>query len=919
MAVIAVSNFTNSKCPPSEYGSRVTPSSRHAHIFACSITPISADIPISAGRRPRLITSVASLFAAVAIIGCGDNTPPPKPPDPAVPHTIGDYVRVDSRFTELEAGLIEANLLGSLDEPGPLTLFAPTDAAVAALTRELGIDRLTDIDKLAELLRHHVVDGKFDIEQLKRLTALDTRAAADMHVRFGTSGIRLNDNTRVTAQSITADNGIIHIIDAVLTRPLQTTTTVYERAPNLDLEERSEANPSGVNRDTLTISDQGQIHDLRVSVDIAHGRVLDLSLFLVHEETNRFIRLAFPRSLAANIQTTFADSATFDAVADLSPSKEAFPENAYRPFEAFEFILGEPIGGRWSLVVVDRRRGELGTLRSWSMTATYGPSAPAPALGFARASEPTITFGRGFKETINTQVQRIAQVTSDLHVAANVGELTAHSARVNQETGFATLDFEVGQATVGNREVMLTAEAGDISRITFLSGRIVEPDRNGIDLLAHLPLSELGAPGGEGNDIWGWTDPMTSREYALVGTSINTTFVDITVPEAPVVLGHLPTHTDPSSWRDIKVYDNHAFIVSEADDHGMQVFDLTQLRGLTAPQTFAETGHNNDFGNAHNIVIDEASGFAYVVGATDNTFPLTCFGGLMMFDIQTPATPQFAGCFAGGVPVGKTPGPDFPNDVYIHDAQCIVYHGPDPDYQGHQLCISSDGQITNNNNYLAIADITDKANPIQIARATYDEFAGYAHQGWITDDHRYFILNDEFDEFLTGSNTVSYVWDLQDLDAPVMFSTITNPRDSVGHNTYIIGDRAYQANYTSGLRIIDIADIANASEMAYFDTHPEDDDDDESSALSLRSRARCQAQSKAAQSKAANAQAHLKEKLPELAGPIGLPHHPKSGESGCGAASFQGAWSNYPFFASGVIVISDINRGLFIVRPSASP
>jgi len=124
-----------------------------------------------------------------------------------------------------------------------------------------------------------------------------------------------------------------------------------------------------------------------------------------------------------------------------------------------------------------------------------------------------------------------------------------------------------------------------------------------VDLLSYLSHAEMG--GGSGNDIWGWTDPETGREYALVGESTGTAFVDISTPSQPLYLGALPTHTAPSAWRGIKVFANHAFVVSEAVDHGMQVFDLTQLRTVTAPPvTFSETAHYAGFGSTHTIALN---------------------------------------------------------------------------------------------------------------------------------------------------------------------------------------------------------------------------------------------------------------------------------------------------------------------------
>jgi hypothetical protein len=107
-----------------------------------------------------------------------------------------------------------------------------------------------------------------------------------------------------------------------------------------------------------------------------------------------------------------------------------------------------------------------------------------------------------------------------------------------------------------------------------------------VSILSYLPVKDLG--GGRGvrlNDVWGWTDPTTNREYALVGRIDGTSFVDVTDPVNPRYIGDLPkTDSSPAStWRDIKVYRDHAYIVADgAQAHGMQVFDLTRLRNVTS-------------------------------------------------------------------------------------------------------------------------------------------------------------------------------------------------------------------------------------------------------------------------------------------------------------------------------------------------
>jgi choice-of-anchor B domain-containing protein len=358
-----------------------------------------------------------------------------------------------------------------------------------------------------------------------------------------------------------------------------------------------------------------------------------------------------------------------------------------------------------------------------------------------------------------------------------------------------------------------------------------------VDLMAFLPLAQIG--GGNGNDIWGWTDPADGKEYAIMGLTNGTAFIDISDPVNPVYYGHLPPHpgVNNSSWRDIKVYGNHAFIGSEALGSGMQVMDLTQLRGgPSLIEPFVETFHYTGFSTSHNIVINEVSGYAYGVGTNSGL----CNRGIEFVDISNPTNPVSAGCFA--------------DDGYTHDAQCVTYTGPDSEHLGKEICFAY------NEDTLTIVDVTNKAAPVQLSRTTYT-VRGYTHQGWLTDDHAFVLMDDETDEknIAAVTNTRTLLWDVQDLDNPVYFADYIGPSTSIDHNQYVVGDHSYQANYRSGLRVLDISDIANGNltEVGFFDIYPSSD-----------------------------------------------------------SAQFNGAWSVYPFFASGNVVVSGIEQGLYILRPN---
>ncbi|MEO0858916.1 MAG: choice-of-anchor B family protein, partial [Bacteroidota bacterium] len=196
--------------------------------------------------------------------------------------------------------------------------------------------------------------------------------------------------------------------------------------------------------------------------------------------------------------------------------------------------------------------------------------------------------------------------------------------------------------------------------------------------------------------------------------------------------------------------------------------------------------------------------------------------------------------------------------------QCVRYDGPDTDYTGDAVCFSSNGAF-GNNDVLSISNVTNPREAVSISRTTYP-FPGYAHQGWLTEDKRYFLMNDEFDESNGdyGSNrTRTLIFDVSDLDDPVYVGAYLSVLSTIDHNMYIRGNYIYQSNYESGLRIYELTDLANAelTFTASFDTFP-------------------------------------------------------SGNR----VSYGGQWSNYPFFESGLVIANDQSNGLFVLRsPVISP
>ena len=333
----------------------------------------------------------------------------------------------------------------------------------------------------------------------------------------------------------------------------------------------------------------------------------------------------------------------------------------------------------------------------------------------------------------------------------------------------------------------------------------------GIDLVSYLTAEEIGLTEGIVNDIWGWTDPFTGTEWALVGHKQGTAFVSLRDPTDPIYAGILPptNGAHPAAWRDVKVYRNHAFIVSDAAGaHGMQVFDLTRLRHVAnPPATFAPTVVYDGIHSAHNIAVNEETGFAYAVGA--NGGANSCAGGLHMIDIRNPVSPVFAGCFADAATGQSGTG-------YTHDAMCVVYRGPDAEHRGSEICFGS------NETALSIADVSDRSAPVALAAAGYPNSA-YAHQGWLDEAHEYLYMNDEFDEaYERVSGTRTIVWDVRDLDDPIPVADFMGTTTATDHNLYIVGNLMFQSNYSAGLRVVSIAARESPAEIAFFDHDPDD-------------------------------------------------------------------------------------------------
>ncbi|KAH0605170.1 uncharacterized protein H6S33_005152 [Morchella sextelata] len=399
-----------------------------------------------------------------------------------------------------------------------------------------------------------------------------------------------------------------------------------------------------------------------------------------------------------------------------------------------------------------------------------------------------------------------------------------------------------------------------------------------LDVTGYLTHEDLGSTNATeriGSSIWGIT--LEGREFAIIGQADGTAFAEVVgkgwwnyVPyigkkEGTLdYIGRLPQHSVPIIWREIKTYKHYAIIGSEAVGHGIQIFDLRNLlevrtwwnRLSTATKTFDivkdVVGHFDKLpvGRSHNVVIAEASQHIIAVGAQPRDD--TCRSGLIFIDVSDPSNPTQTGCAA--------------SDGYVHDAQCLIYRGPDTRYNGVEICYGY------NEDSLTIYNITDKADAQIISRISY-EGASYTHQGWVLDpeNQEFLLMDDELDEqkkagAAADQRATTYIWNIANLEKPILTGTYKSDVVSIDHNQYVHKGFSYQSNYGAGMRILDVQGIpsdptgGNIKEVAFIDIFPDDD-----------------------------------------AAP---------------AATFMGTWGSYGFFESGHIIINTYDRGVFVVKRS---
>lgn len=293
------------------------------------------------------------------------------------------------------------------------------------------------------------------------------------------------------------------------------------------------------------------------------------------------------------------------------------------------------------------------------------------------------------------------------------------------------------------------------------------------------------------NSVWGWVDPQDNKEYAIIGSTDGTYFIDVTIPTAPVVRDYVAGRRDSCIWREFKTYQTYLYAVSDDQSpNSLQIINMTYL----PDSVHVEYDQNNLVSRSHTIFIDEMNSTMYL-----NSVYLPANGGhsnMAVFSLANPIAPTLL----------RRLEQDYPSSDNVHDS-----------YVRNDTCYASSSygglfiyKLSSGNQFSVIGSLT-----------SYLE-QGYNHSSALSADGNTLIFTDEVPANLSlKSLDVSNMSNLTVLDYfKSTASTIATP-----HNPFIppgSNTRCVVAYYQDGIQIFDISNPSNVTRTGFFDTAPGD-------------------------------------------------------------------------------------------------
>jgi len=339
---------------------------------------------------------------------------------------------------------------------------------------------------------------------------------------------------------------------------------------------------------------------------------------------------------------------------------------------------------------------------------------------------------------------------------------------------------------------------------SFLLGALLSPAPTHAQSQNCVLLAHVDSLPGSGSSCWGYVDPNTGKEYAIFGNQNGTAIYNLDTPSDPRLTGFIPGPS--SSWREMKTYSTYCYVGTEAGG-GMQIINLSNPEAPFLQTTYEGSG----LSTIHTVTVDSVTAKLYANGAN---------GGCRIISLANPIAPVEIGNYTA---------------FYVHDShvrQDTLY----------AACLSNGLRILNVSNPALITEIS-----------SFQTENDFVHNAWTSEDRQYLFVTDE----VSGGRVTS--WDISTLTSPIQVDGFTADATGDAHNVHVNGNIAYVAHYTSGLRVLDVSDPTNLTEVGFYDTYPS---------------------------------------------PGGL---------------FNGAWGLYCWFPSGVIVVSDIEGGMFLFDYIVNP
>ncbi|HEY3215980.1 MAG TPA: choice-of-anchor B family protein [Candidatus Eisenbacteria bacterium] len=359
-----------------------------------------------------------------------------------------------------------------------------------------------------------------------------------------------------------------------------------------------------------------------------------------------------------------------------------------------------------------------------------------------------------------------------------------------------------------------------LAQLTFVCTATSQVAMRNMELKAHVD-EYPPAPGSWGYAAcWSYVH-ADGWEYAVLGTRDGTAIYNVTNPASTYRVAFIDG--PPSVWREAKSYRDWIYVVTEGNGpgEGLQIIRMTDPEHPVLAATYAV-----HFITSHTVSVDTSRALLVCNGTRmrgDNGYPYA--SGIHLLSLADPEAPTELGTWPNvAVPV--------PDTLYVHDSVLV----------GDRLYGSSMFA-----GVLRVLDISNPAAPAQIAAWHYP--GAFTHNSWPDASGDWLYVTDEI------NGQPLKIFDIHDLDAPVLFNGLTSNPAAVVHNAHVKGNELYLSNYTEGIRILDDTDPAHPAEFAWADSWP---------------------------------------------GPSG---------------GFNGVWEVCPYFPSGTVIASDMTTGLYVYRP----